>query len=188
MDSETDRDGVTTSYTYDGLGQKTTSTRLSITTSYGYDANHRLTQQTRTGTDSSVVTLQQISYDLAGRITSQTNALGGVTSYSYSTNVNGQPVTSITNADGGTRIETYLADGNLDKITGAAVQPLRYDYGVEQDGTPWRAFRKEIKLDANGNDTLEWTKAYTDMAGREYKTLFAAASTPYPYQQSTNNS
>jgi len=89
--------------------------------------------------------------------------------------------------DGGTRIENYYADGQLAKLTGTAVNPARYEYGVEQDNGVWRAYRKEIKLDANYADTSEWTKTYTDMLGRDYKTVFAAQSAPYPYRQSFYN-
>jgi len=61
------------------------------------------------------------------------------------------------------------------------VFPVRYDYGVEDDGTgATNTYTKEIKLDANGSDTTEWTKTYADMLGRTYKTVYAAASgTPF---------
>ena len=90
-------------------------------------------------------------------------------------------------ADGGTRIESYYVDGQLARVTGTATSPIRYEYGVEQDGSAWRTYTKEIKLDANYNDTSEWTKTYMDMLGRSYKTVLAAASTPYPYRQSFFN-
>src|SRR5207245_10136008 len=40
---------------------------------------------------------------------------------------------------------------------------------------------------ASGTDSSEWTKAYTDGAGRSYKTLYAAASSPYPATISSFN-
>jgi len=61
-------------------------------------------------------------------------------------------------------------------VTGTAVNPVRYEYSVEQDGGVYRLYKKEIKLDANGSDTSEWTKTYTDAAGRVYKTVYAASS------------
>jgi len=47
-----------------------------------------------------------------------------------------------------------------------------------------RAFVKEIKLDAGGSDTSEWLKSYTDMAGRNYKTVYPdGASSQTGYNQ-----
>jgi hypothetical protein len=56
------------------------------------------------------------------------------------------------------------------------VFPARYTNDVELDGSVYRAFTKEIKLNTNGTDTAEWTKTYSDGAGRPYKTVYAAAS------------
>src|SRR5207249_9295235 len=86
-----------------------------------------------------------------------------------------------------TRVATYARDGSLLKVSGTAVHPVRYDFGVESDSGVQRVYTKEIKLDTNGNDTSEWTKTYTDMAGRVYKTAFAGASGT-PASQSFYNS
>jgi hypothetical protein len=48
---------------------------------------------------------------------------------------------------------------------------------------PYPFAAKEIKLDANYNDTSEWTKTYTDMLGRTYKTVYPDAA----YHQSFYN-
>jgi len=78
--------------------------------------------------------------------------------------------------DDGMRVETHYKDGSLLSITGTAVFPMRYTNGVESDGGIYRSYAKEIKLDATGSDTGEWTKTYTDGAGRAYKTVYASAS------------
>ncbi len=63
--------------------------------------------------------------------------------------------------------------------------PVSYDYGIELAGTNGAgtnitsAYVKEINGAAS-----EWIKTYTDMAGRQYKTVYAAATTPYPFRQS----
>jgi YD repeat-containing protein len=188
IDSFTDRDGATTSYTYDALGRKETEQRYGVITHFAYDAAGNVTEVTRTGTNGVASTLKGMGYDLAGQLTAETNALSGVTTHAYSFDSgNGTRVVTTTYADGGMRIENYYVDGQLAKVTGTATSPIRYEYGVEQDGSTWRSYTKEIKLDANYNDTSEWTKTYVDMLGRSYKTVFAASATPYPYRQSFFN-
>ncbi|MDH7501951.1 MAG: hypothetical protein QHJ82_04445 [Verrucomicrobiota bacterium] len=110
-----------------------------------------------------------------------------MTTYSESVDANGQRLRSIVYPDGGTRIELYYADGQLAKLTGTAVNPVRSQYGVEQDGGVWKQCTTEIKLDANWADTPEWTKTFTDMPGRNSKTVYAAGSTPYPCRESFYN-
>ena len=164
IDSTTARDGVVTAYSHDALGRTTDQLQNGITESTTYDAQNRVIGLARTGTNSSTITLTTRGYDLAGRVLAKTNALGGVTTFAYTFNTNGQQIITITNPDGGTRIETYYADGHLAKLTGTAVQSLRVDYGVEQDGSVWRQYSKEIKLDTNGNDKSEWVKTYSDVS------------------------
>jgi len=89
--------------------------------------------------------------------------------------------------DGGTATNVYLPDGSLFKVTGSAVFPVRYDYGVESDGGINRLYTKETKLDASGNPTSEWVKHYQDGLGRTYKTVYAAASGTPTHQRFFNN-
>jgi RHS repeat-associated protein len=178
--SKTDRDGVTTTYAYDDLKRLTSETRLGITTSYTYDVAGHVLTVSRQGTSGSPIAIKQSAYDLAGRLIVETNAVGVVTTYSEVSDGTGQTIRTTTyaagTADAATRIETYGRDGALLKVTGTAVNPVRFDYGVELEGSVQRAFKKEIKLDASGNDTSEWTKTYSDTAGRTYKTVFNASS------------
>jgi RHS repeat-associated protein len=182
-----DRDGTQTFYVSDVLGRQVASTRLEITTSNVLDAAGNTLATVRFGTDGSTVTLHGAAYDTAGRKVRETNALNGVTTYTYSLNGSGETVRTTTYPDTATRIETYYQDGSLKSVTGTAVFPVRYEYGVESDDGVPRPFTKEIKLNLNGTDTAEWTKTYTDLLGRNYKTVFAAASTPYPFTLSTFN-
>jgi YD repeat-containing protein len=174
-----DRDGIASTNSYDNLKRLVSSIRLGITTSNLLDAANRLLSQTRKGTDGSLITLRSLGYDAAHRVIRETNALGYVTSYSYVVDGNNQSVLTTTNADGGTRIETRFRDGEIASITGTAAFPVRYEYGVESESSVQRAYVKEIKLDSGGSDTSEWTKSYTDGAGRTYKTVFAGDTTPY---------
>ena len=77
-------------------------------------------------------------------------------------------------------------DGPLLSVTGTAVLPVRYAYGVEADGGVQRPYKQTIKLDTHGNDTTESSKTYTDMVGRNYKTVYSSA-TGTPASQSLYN-
>jgi hypothetical protein len=116
-------------------------------------------------------------HDVTGRVTSHTNALNGVTTYSE-TMVSNKLQKTVTNPDGGQRVENHYRDGRLEKVTGSATMPVRYDYGCEMESSYYRQYSKETKLDGSGNPTSEWTKTYTDGAGQSYKTVFAAGGMP----------
>src|SRR5262249_47299574 len=135
----------------------------------------------RYGTDNSPITNHQAKYDLAGRVTRETNALLGVTIYTNIVDGSGQTIKTNTYPDGGTRIEIYYQDGSLQKVLGTAAYPVRYVYAAPSDG-PGRTnfYTAEIKLDSSGADTSEIITNFTDMLGRPYKTVYAAPSAPYP--------
>jgi len=175
--SETNREGALIEYFRDDLQRVVATKTLGITTSNILDAAGRTVAVVRKGTDNSLITLKSARYDLAGRVTFETNALGGVTAFTEGF-VSGQPVKTNTYPDGGVRIETYFIDGQLEKVTGSAAHPVRYTHGIESDSV-WRAYTTEYKLDTNGTDTAEWIKTLSDGAGRSYKTLFAGDGTPY---------
>jgi RHS repeat-associated protein len=188
IDSQTDRNGITTSYTYDELKRVSTITRAGITTSYTYDANGRILTTTRKGTDNSTILQNTSVYDVAGRLISSTNALNYGTTYTETNDIYGHTVKTTINPDNSTRIETYAQDGSLLSVTGTAVLPVRYEYGVEipLGESVYRAHTKEIKLNTDGSDTSEWTKTYTDMTGRAYKSISASA-TSHPTSRSFYN-
>jgi len=118
IDNTVDREGTTTSFTYDALKRQITLGRDSVTTSNVLDAAGQVLKTIRLGSDSSPMVLRQVAYDTAGRILKETNALNGVTTTSYFYDSQGQLVTTNTYPDGGTRIETYFLDGQLKSVTG----------------------------------------------------------------------
>jgi len=126
--------------------------------------------------------LSSATYGTDGSLAAETNALDGVTFYARGTNASGQTVLTNTASDGGVRLETYYQDGSLLSVTGSAVHPVQYLYGVDGDG----AFTTEIKVTDTGG-TNEWVKTSTDLLGRAYKTTYSAASAPYPFSLSTFN-
>lgn len=87
------------------------------------------------------------------------------TTYTYSYPGSGHSV-SVTHPDGGTSVTTYYADGRVQSASGTAVADSSYDYEhhTEQGGGI-------ITTQATGS-TTEWTKTYTDLAGRTFKTEY----------------
>ena len=169
VESETDRDGVTTTYAYDNLKRRIGSYRNGIWHLKTLDAAGRTLFTQRQGTNASTITQASLVYDINGRLLYQTNAVGNVTSFGESMDTNGQTLKFTTNALGATRIETYFKDGSLQSLTGTAVHGVRYEYGIESS----LPYTKEIKLLTNGTDSGEWTKTFTDLAGRTFKTVYA---------------
>ena len=173
ISSQQGRSGTITSYTYDALKRLLTTTLDGVTTSNVYDPAGNVLSVVRYGTDGSAITISQASYDNAGQQTSATDALSNTSIYTNYFDGSGQFVKQTTNPDSSTRIETYYQDGSSQSVTGTAVSPVRYIYGVESDGGILRAYAKAIQLDAGGADTGDWTKTYRNGAGQVYKTVYA---------------
>ena len=118
-----------------------------------------------------------LHYDVLGRLTSTTNALGGVASYTESTSPDGMRLETVTHPDGGTIIKAFYRDGSLATNTGTATFGERYEQGANATNT----FTKAIKLNADGTDTPEWTLTFQDMLGHHIKTVYPDNSTNYFY-------
>lgn len=135
---ERNEDGIEISNRYDSVKRKISSTRYSpwgdVTTDYIYDAAGRIVREIEHS--DSVGTSNVISrvYDERGRVISETDAQGRTTHTRYS---NDDLITTTIYADGGTRITTRNADGSLCYITGTAVTPEFYTYGVTESGLEW---------------------------------------------------
>ena len=185
--STTDKDGTVTYYTYDSMNRQIATQTLGITTTNVLDAAGRTLASIRIGTNGSWNTLSQSAYDVSGRVSKMTNALNGVTTFSEGLDANGYFVKTNIYPDGGTRIESYFKDGTLGKLVGTAVHPVRYTNSVELESSTNRFFTQEIKLDASGNDTSEWTKTYYDAIKRPYKTVYSNSTTNYSFSQSFYN-
>jgi len=191
MDHVSDPDGVTTYYEYDSLMKWQFGSRQ-VTTAGGVplieltnrlDGLGRVLARLRAGTNGTVITQAQVQYDLLGQVVAETNALNGATAHTNFVSSLGQRIWTNTYPDGGTRVEMYNRDGQLAEVLGTAAQPVRYTYDVEADGSVYRSYAKEIKLNADGSDSSEWTKTYTDGAGHAYKTVYA----PRPGVDNPNN-
>ena len=152
LHTTTDRDGLVTLMEHDPMHRLVGKTVLSypqpLSLTNVLDAAGRVTAVVRNGGGNSPIVQQQFQFDTAGFVTRETNALLGVTVYSDVTDFQTcQRTRTVTYPDSGTRIELYGADGSLLKVTGTAVQPVRYEYGVETAGPDLgKRYTKEIKL------------------------------------------
>lgn len=192
LDSHIDADGVDHQYEYNIMKRQIAETDYyggsnGIKTTNILDALGRSLSTLKIGTNGVPITEEKAAYDTLGRITDQTNALNGVTQTRYGV-VDNQLYVTNTYPNGGVKVEQYYRDGRLESVTGSAVHPVTYVYGLEQDGSggPWREYTQEIKVTDTGG-TNEWVKTYTDMLGRNYKTIYSASSEPYPYSESYYN-
>jgi RHS repeat-associated protein len=172
IDTTTDRDGVTTTNLYDTAKRLIGTVRLGITQTNWLDAAGNVLLTFRVGRDASTMLLDAREYDSAGQLTADTNALGGVTTYSWAINGSGQTVYTTDNPDGGTILTTNHADGTPLGVGGSASQPVSYLYGVAATNSPFTVTRK---MTSTGG-TNEWSTAYQDMLGRVNRTVYAAAS------------
>ncbi len=125
------------------------------------------------GSDNSLITTNTATFDLAGRQTGSVDALNPPASALETRDgATGHTVRTTTYPDGSTRIETYAQDHALLSVGGTAAHPLFYTYGVDAASGPWQ---QETRVGDNGAQT-EWTKTYTDPAGRACKTVSAAGA------------
>jgi RHS repeat-associated protein len=185
LETETDRDGVTTTYGYDDAGRRISTTRYGITHYDDLDAAGRVWRRRRVGTDSTEVILSTTTYDTAGRMLTQLNAgQGAATTVSWPTT--GTPgIRTTTHPTGAISQEENDYSGRVSRILGRATRPVRYVYGVDAKGP----FRREIRLTiadgvsdipANYSDTPETVTEYEDFLGRVYRIEYPAASGPAP--------
>ena len=173
LQAETDADGLTTTYTYDGLHRLSTQTRAGLTLSNVYDAADRPVATYRYAAGLAPALLNAAQFDWAGEQTSATDSLG--ISILYARNSNGTVRTTYF-PNSGEATESYAQDGTLLLRTGSGVRPVRYTNWIETDGTIHGFVSREILLDANTNETAQWTSTYHDMLGRPYRTVFASPS------------
>jgi RHS repeat-associated protein len=182
VSSTTDRDGTETDYFYDGAKRQIATLRLGIAQSNVLDADGRVLESYRVGTDQIPVQLNAMTYDNAGTLIGEVNALGGVTSHTGIVDGSGQMVYTDTHPDLGTVITTKYIDGTLASIGGTAGHATSYTYGADSTG----AYTIESKLDSH-DGASEWFQSYVDVAGRPLMTVYPgspANAVSYSYYNS----
>ena len=152
-------DGIATTNQYDSTKRMVSSTRYgpfgAVATAYTLDAEGRTVAETRTAAGMLPLATSRM-YDTEGRLASETDEQGLTTTYAYS--ADGR-TTTVTLPSGGTRVTTLNADGTLASVTGSAVAPEYYSYGVTADGLEWT---KVGYLSPNG---ARWTKTFRNAFG-----------------------
>ena len=170
--SETDEAGVQTTYAYDYAGRVDTATKVGysatpisigdLVTKYLYDAASRVTE-VHWGYGQTEQMIAYSAYDDAGRVTSETPAGLGATTYTYNPSDRARTAT-IPDGNNSTRVETYQPDGRLASITGTAVVPSYYSYSVAGDGT------LTTQVFSGTSNSSRWSKTTTDWLGRKITT------------------
>ncbi|HOX60245.1 MAG TPA: RHS repeat protein, partial [Verrucomicrobiota bacterium] len=177
-DTFTDKDGSAVTQAYDGLKRGVARTQHGITETNQLDGAGRVLARASLGANGVSIERERNGYDEVGRWIARTNALGGVTVWAEGmTNDYTRRFRIATDEGGGQRIEWYCRDGRLEKVTGSAAAPVVYEYGWGWIDGYAREYRKETALDANGQETGQWTRSYFDGLGREIKTVYADETT-----------
>lgn len=170
--SEIDEDGIETTYTYDALNHVATRTKkgvaaagsfpeqADVVATYTTDTEGRTTQETIAA--GGVSLSRTTSFDVAGRVKTETNVDGLTSTYIYT---NGGRTETVVVPGGATRITDKFLDGQIKSTLGTAVVTTAFDYGVNTDGTP---FSQEFVGSAGANSP-RWTKTSTDWMERVVK-------------------
>ena len=180
-DSVTDRTGITTSLAYDALGRQTSRTTAGISTVAALDAIGRSTSNSTVGTNAASIVVSTNEYTVAGwQSASWTAGLGAPIIHTQYVDSANCTVRKSTFPDNGTRIEITYPDGEIKEISGTAVAPRYYDYGVESivyDGTTLTARFTKVTTPAAAGDTNAWTKTYIDALGRTLRVEYPDGAT-----------
>ena len=135
--SETDEDGITTTYGYNSAHELVESIRAEVKdgevvvtpetiTTYTRDAAGR-TLGIRRDTGA-MTTTEATAYDILGRVVSRTDALGRVTTTAYSAD---GLTTTVTTPAGATTITQQNPDGSTARISGTAQREVVYTHSVQ---------------------------------------------------------
>lgn len=179
---EKDEDGVRTDYGYDSARllmetiRSATATTPETIVSYTRDALDRATV-TRTDTGAMSTTVQT-GYDLLGRIISETDSLGRMTTRSYS--ADGLTETAATPM-GGTLITRRHADGTVLRQHGTGQQDLKFQTDMTRDGI-------RVKTTVfNGTEHVVRGSVITDGFNQRIRTATAHTKNDFNYRRLTYN-
>jgi len=167
VESETDRDGIVTTYAYDDFKRLSYSVRDGITTLYSYDATGNQTSVTVKGRNNTEITTS--TEYVNGEVSATVDALNNRTTYARQYAISGEVTTytaTVTNPDNSTQV-TISVNGEQTDISGTAVHPQSYEYGAN--------WQRTLPQNVTG---------YSDLLGREYRTVYADNSEALQYYNS----
>ncbi len=134
--SETDEDGITTTYAYDSARQLTEISREEVYDGETCITPETITEYTRDAAGRVLTTIRRVGpmetteateYDALGRVTKQTDVLGRVTMTMHSAD---GLTTTVTTPAGATTITTRNVDGSTASVSGTAQRALVYVYDL----------------------------------------------------------
>ncbi len=198
--SSTDINGISSRQIHDSLKRVSAEINEStgVTTEYSYDAAGR---RTSIITKKGKLSLGQSSrYDMAGRLEESRDHAGLSTSYFYEKNR-----TTIIRPGGAAELTKNYKDNRIHSITGNSVVARYYEYGINPNGSQWtkvfigkensprwektsRDFLgRVILIEKPGYKTIESTKNYYNKIGQLIRTSSPGqADTIYVYDQLGN--
>ncbi|MBR5895251.1 MAG: hypothetical protein IKZ13_06900 [Akkermansia sp.] len=139
--SETDEDGITTTYAYDSARQLTEISREEVYNGETCITPETITEFTRDAAGRELTTTRRIGamettesaeFDSLGRVTKQTDVLGRMTTTAYSED---GLTTTVTTPAGATTVTTRNTDGSAASISGTAQRALVYVYDLNGSNT-----------------------------------------------------
>ena len=166
VESETDRDGIVTTYAYDDFKRLSYSVRDGITTLYSYDATGNQTSVTVKGRNNTEITTS--TEYVNGEVSATVDALNNRTTYARQYAISGEVTTyteTVTNPDNSTQVTTSV-NGAQTSVGGTAVHPQSYEYGAN-----WQMTTTPVASGVNMT-----VKNYTDLLGRNFQTEYADSS------------
>jgi RHS repeat-associated protein len=177
LESETGRDGLETTYDYDGLGRLVGTEHAGIATTLTLDAQGRVLTRTRHAPDGSSIVVQTNTYDTAGRQTSSRDARGRITT---TVKAPTQNLITTTYPDGGDRRELFSVDGAPLVVAGTAAILVNTVEGADTNGRFVTEYRPAVDTTTSpewpGPVVSEWVSRYTDLAGQPSFDLFPDGS------------
>jgi hypothetical protein len=177
LSSKTDQRGLIT--TFSEVNGSSLQSAQGITTKTDQVGLETIT--TRQGTDGSWLELSRTTTNLAGETASSHTLGSGTTTYTRDTTIDGFQRLTTTYGDGGTKVDLSYQDGKPYKTMGTAGPSMLYETGYEENvnanGTITTCrWDKQTALNPDGSPTAEWSRTWTDFAGRQWKTDSSAGA------------
>ncbi len=178
VESETDRNGLVTTYEYDDFKRTVAVHRLGLMTKYEYDTRGRTLKTIQVGTDSSELVASRTAYlDVIGESVDSFDPLDRKSSSRVAYHADGTTTRTTTLPGGFTQWQKSSRDGRPLETGGTAAAPARYEYRVEKLGEiPCSVTRAIARVwdaaTASYNDS-QWSETWTDMAGRTLRVVMA---------------